>query len=61
MYKTNWLYVQIKEKHIYIYMKFIMNVINFGNRIPFHTLPTPIILKNNMSSLKHANIVEKSI
>ena len=42
-------------------MKFIMNVINFGNRIPFHTLPTPIILKNNISSLKHANIVKKSI
>ena len=54
-------YMYKQKKSIYIYMKFIMNVINFGNRIPFHTLPTPIILKNNMSSLKHANIVEKSI
>jgi hypothetical protein len=27
-----------------------MNVINFGYRIPFDTLSTPIILKNNMSS-----------
>ena len=40
---------------------FIMNVIYFGYRIPFDTLPTLIILKNNMSSLKHAHFVEKSI
>ena len=38
-----------------------MNVINFGYRIPFDTLSTPIILKNNMSSLKQANCVKKSI
>ena len=38
-----------------------MNVINFGYIIPFYTLHTPIILKNNMSSLKHVNFVEKSI
>ena len=50
-------------KNVLLANDFIMNVINFGYRIPFDTLPKPkpIILKNNMSSLKHANFVEKSI
>ena len=48
-------------KNVLLANDFIMNVINFGYRIPFDTLPTPIILKNNMSSLKHANFVENSI
>ena len=37
-------------KNVLLANDFIMNVINFGYRIPFDTLPTPIILKNNMSS-----------
>jgi hypothetical protein len=35
-------------KNVLLANDFIMNDINFGYRIPFDTLPMPIILKNNM-------------
>ncbi|XP_063420142.1 uncharacterized protein LOC134705325 [Mytilus trossulus] len=40
---------------------FIMNVINFGYRIPFLSEPPTIFLSNNRSALKHSEFVENSI
>lgn len=40
---------------------FVMNVINFGYRIPFVKDPTSVFLKNNRSALLHSDFVEDSI
>lgn len=40
---------------------FIMNVIDFGYRIPFFSDPPSVFLKNNRSALQHSEFVENSI
>ena len=50
-------------KNVLLANDFILNVhvIEFGYMIPFIDPPTPVILANNCSALKHANFVERSI
>ena len=40
---------------------FILNVIERGYFLPFVSFPEPVVLKNNRSSLSHAEFVEEAI
>ena len=41
--------------------QFILNVIYRGYMLPFESLPDPAMLKNNSSSISHAQFVEEAI
>lgn len=41
--------------------KFILDIISYGYKIPFITIPPPVHLKNNGSALEHSDFVNDAI
>lgn len=41
--------------------QFVLNILRYGYILPFQVIPSPICLKNNASSLKHAGFVSHAI
>lgn len=40
---------------------FLMNVVDFGFRIPFYTIPTPYFAKNNRSAMHNAEFIDAEV
>ena len=55
------------KEHLYFWKNnleassFVLNIINHGYILPFSSVPPPFYAKNNLSSLKHHDFVDKAI